>query len=111
MKRVLDHDPLTGVTEWFDYDPVADEVRIWSETNDRDIKSFLDTTQTQRNDEDFSRRGIKQGFWKYASLPAHVIVELRSKGIDVFNPGHTKDLVREINANYPATKTTNKWHR
>lgn len=111
MKRVLDHDSVTGVTEWFEYDPVADETTIWSEQPDRDIRAFLDNVTRQRNDEEQTKRGIKNSWWKYASLPPIVIMELRNKGIDVFNPGHTKELVREINACYPATKATTKWHR
>ena len=33
------------------------------------------------------------------------IMELKNKGIDVFNPEDEKKLLREINANYPALKT------
>ena len=111
MKRMLDHDPATGVTEWFEYDPVADEVTIYSEQKNRDIKAFLDLATKKRNNEEATKQGIKKGFWHYATLPPHVIVELKAKGIDVFNPNHTKAVVKEINANYPATKVTAKWHR
>lgn len=111
MKRVLDHDPVTGVTEWFEYDPVSENTTIWSERQDKDIRAFLDNVTRQRNDEDQTRRGIKKGFWKYASLDPIVILELRNKGIDIFNPDHTKVLLKEININYPATKVTTKWHR
>lgn len=111
MKRILGHDSVTGVTEWFEYDPVTDNTTIWSEQPDADIKVFLDQVTKQRNDADFTKRGIKNDWWKYASLPPIVIMELRNKGIDVFNPDHTKALIREINANYPSLKTTEKWHR
>lgn len=111
MKTVLDQDPFTGLTEWFNYDPVADEVTIWAEQKDADIKAFLDHTARQRNDEQQTKDGIKQSWWKYASLPPIAILELRSRGIDVFNPGHTKALVKAINESYPYTKVTEKWHR
>lgn len=111
MKRVLDHDPVTGVTEWFEYDPVADNTTIWSEQPDRDIKVFLDQVKRQANDDDFTKSGIKNDWWKYASLPPIVIMELKNKGIDVFNPDHTKALLKEINSNYQYTKATAKWHR
>lgn len=111
MKRILDHDAVTGVTTWFEHDPVADEVTIFSEQKDADIKKFLDRAQRKRNNDDATRRGIKNGFWHYATLPPTAIMELRNKGIDIFNPSHTKALLKEINGNYPATKVTSKWHR
>lgn len=111
MKRVLDHDPVTGVTEWFEYDPVSENTTIWSEQPDRNIRAFVDNVTRQRNDDEKTRRGIKNDWWKYASLPPIVIMELRNKGIDVFNKDHTKALLKEINTNYPSLKATTKWHR
>ena len=111
MKTILDKDPFTGLTEWFNYDPVADEVTVYSEAKDAEIKAFLDHTARVRNDPEISRQGIKGSAWRYASLPPLVQVELRDKGIDIFNPSHTKALLKEINTNYPYTKLTDKMHR
>lgn len=111
MKRILDHDAVTGVTTWFEHDPVADEVTIWSEQKDADIKKFLDRVQRKRNDDDATRKGIKNGFWHYATLQPLEILNLKKKGIDIFNPDHTKAMLKEINTNYPYTKATTKWHR
>ena len=111
MKTILDKDPFTGLTEWFNYDPVADEVTVYSEQRDAEIKQFLDYTQAIRNEPEISRDGIKGSFWRYASLPPIVQVELRNKGVDIFNPSHTKALLKAINEHYPYTKLTDKIHR
>lgn len=111
MKQILDKDPFTGLTEWFNYDPVADEVTVYSEQKEADLKRFLDHTERVRNDPEISRQGIKNSFWRYAQIPPIVQVELRNKGIDIFNPGHTKALIKAINEQYPYTKTTDKMHR
>jgi hypothetical protein len=111
LKTVLDQDPFTGLTEWFNYDPVADEVTVYSEQKEADLKRFLDHTERVRNDPEISRQGIKNSFWRYAQIPPIVQVERRNKGIDIFNPSHTKALLKAINEQYPYTKTTDKMHR
>lgn len=111
MKEILEHDAATGLTEWFNYDPVADEVTVYTEQKEADLKRFLDYTERQRNDPEISKQGIKNSWWRYASVPPIVQVELRSKGIDIFNPGHTKALVKAINESYPNLRVTDKWHR
>jgi hypothetical protein len=35
-------------------------------------------------------------------------MQLKQKGIDMYNPDHTKALVKEINENYPYLKLTTK---
>ena len=54
--------------------------------------------------------GIKRGLWHYASIPLTVVVELRNKGINVYNRDHQKRVFQEINQNYPYLKTTHKFH-
>lgn len=54
--------------------------------------------------------GIKKGLWLYASIPLTVVVELRNKGINVYNREHRRRVFQEINTNYPYLKTTHKTH-
>ena len=55
--------------------------------------------------------GIKKGLWLYCSIPMTVVVELRNKGVDVYNPSHRTRVFQEINQNYPLLKATNKTHQ
>lgn len=55
--------------------------------------------------------GIKKGLWLYCSIPLTVVVELRNKGINVYNRDHQKRVLQEINTNYPHLRTTHKWHQ
>ena len=107
MKQLLDYDPLTGTKEWFEYDHITDTFTI---TVDQDVSKFLDVVKKRRNDESYSQKGIKEEWWHYAAIPNLVIAELRKKGIDVFNKHQTKEVIREINQNYPALKLTTKKH-
>ena len=107
-KRLFDHDPLSGLTTYYDYDPVQDEVTL---SYQQDVGGFLDVLTQKRNNEDATKQGIKNSMWHYATIPPVVIMELKAKGIDIFDPSHTQAMLREINANYPACKVTTKVHR
>lgn len=73
----------------------------------QDIQPVVDWTRKQRN----SGRNDKVGdFNHYATIPAHVELELRQKGINIYDKNNTKRLLREINENYPYLKTTNLHH-
>jgi hypothetical protein len=108
MKRLFDHDPVAGVTTWYDYDPVQDEVTL---SYQQDVGGFLDVLRQKRNNDEATKQGIKNSMWHYATLPPVVIMELKQRGIDVFDPSHTKALMKAINADFPACKVTSKVHR
>lgn len=108
MSIFFDYDEMTGVTEVYDYDPLADAVTI---TASQDVTAFLDQMQAIRNDPDISARGIKEDWWCYASIPTVVELELRNKGLKLEDKNHTKAILKEINTNYPLLKRTEKWHR
>lgn len=107
MKQLLDYDALTGVTEWFEYDHITDKFTI---TREQDVSKFLDEVKRRRNDTDYSKKGIKEDWWHYASIPNVVIMELKKKGIDVFNKHQIKEVLKAINTDYPLLKATEKRH-
>ncbi len=108
MPILFDHDPSTGVREFFDYDPINDTVSI---TTEQDVSHFLDRMNAIRNNPEISSQGIKEDWWLYCSIPPVVELELRNKGLIVGNREHMPQIFKEINANYPYLKGTDKWHR
>ena len=107
MPILFDHDPITGVAQYFDYDPLKDEVSL---TSVQDVSGFLDHMNNLRNNEDYSKRGMKKDWWHYASIPAIVEIEMRKKGIDIYDKNATKAIIKEINENYPWLRATTKRH-
>lgn len=107
MPILFDYDPETGVREWFDYDPIKDQMTI---TSEQDVTFFLDRMNAIRNNPDISAKGIKEDWWYYCSIPPIVELELRNKGLHLENKDHTKAIFKEINANYPYLKATTKKH-
>lgn len=103
----FDYDPATGLRETFDYDPIRDTVTI---TTSEDVSHLLDKLKAMRNDEDYSRKGIKADLWHYATIPATVEMAMRNKGIDIYDKNATKAILKEINMNYPWLRATDKHH-
>jgi hypothetical protein len=108
-RRILDHDPLTGVTTYFDYDDVSGKVSI---TDVQEVNAILDSVTALRNDENYSSNGIKNDQWHYARIPLNVLMEIEQKhGVKCMS-GKTdwKGLFRVINQHYPLLKATTKQH-
>ena len=95
-----------GTTEYFHHDELTDTTTI---TTVQDVSGFLDRMKAVRNNTG-DKSLMKEEFWFYASIPAIVEIDLRNKGISIYNKDHTKRILREINENYPYLKATNKKH-
>ncbi len=109
-RRVLDYNPTTGETVYFEYNEVHDTPQVVL-THSQDVSEILKTCETARNDEDKTKRGIKLDNWKYAIIPAIIQMEMLQKyGVDFNNPDHKKEVFHLINTVYPQFKTTHKNH-
>jgi len=107
MSILFDKDPVTGITQYFDYDPTKDEYQI---TSVQDPTSLLEKLKQVRNNPDIWQKSVKESWAHYASIPPVVEMQLKAKGIDIYNKDQTKELMKEINTNYPWLKTTTKRH-
>lgn len=110
-KRLFDHDPFTGVTQYSYYDELTGDLTI--ETV-QDVEAQLDMNKAEANDDDFTKKGIKEGMWKYADIP--VVVQerwLNEYGLENWpmRPGNEKLLFRLLNSpEWKYLKTTSKIH-
>jgi len=103
MPILFDHDKVTGITQHFDYDPITDMIHL---TSSQDVTAILDDIQQKRNDPEAWAKGVKKEWAHYATIPTIVEMELKKKGIDIYNPNQTKELLKEINTNYQYLKAT-----
>ena len=108
MPILFDVDPELGIKEYWDYDPVSDSFAIVTE---QDVGPFLERMQQLRNNPEISAKGIKEDWWHYASIPTVVELELRKRGIDIYDNIATKDILKVINTEFPYLKATTKTHR
>lgn len=109
MKRMLDFDPLTRESVWMDYDDTDDSVRI---IHEQDVVPILERNKAMANDCDFTKRGIRESWWKYASIPNTLIIKWKNElGINVFDKNHEKAVFKLLNSpEYQFLRTTHKKH-
>jgi hypothetical protein len=111
LKKVLDHDPHTGVTEIFHYDELTKQVHIETQ---QDVSVSLDVTNILRNDDEYSKEGMKNDMLHFAHIP----ILVQQKWLNEYGPendpmrkGNEKLLFRLLNSpDYRYLKTTNKIH-
>lgn len=107
MPILFESDPDSGMNTYWDYDPIRDQAFL---TYEQDVTGFIDRMKALRDNPELSAKGIKENWWHYASIPPVVEMELRKKGLHLENKDHMKAILREINANYPFLKATEKKH-
>lgn len=105
MSRILlDYNPISGVTEYMQFDANADKVRI---VRVQDVNNVMRFTREAFNTDDMS--SIKQEHCLYARIPNSVEEEMRTKhGVwweDKNDKEHRK-FFSVLNEHYPAFKTT-----
>tara|TARA_R110000824_G_scaffold20578_1_gene77572 strand:+ start:940 stop:1263 length:324 start_codon:yes stop_codon:yes gene_type:complete len=104
MSKFIDYNPDKGVWHEEEYDHIENKVVIHTK---QDVEPVLEYTKRLRN----SGVNDKVGeFSHYAVIPVHVELALRKKGINIYSQHYTKELLKEINQNYPHLKVTNLKH-
>lgn len=107
MPLLFDSNPETGVTTYFDYDPVKDQVFL---TSHQDVTGFLDRMNKLRNDEDYSKQGIKEDWWHFASVPVIVEMELMKRGLYLHDKDAMPKILKVLQSEYPYLLATTKRH-
>ena len=89
--------------------PETDTAIIYSE---QDVGLILDINKALANDGDITKRGIKECWWRYFTIPNIVIEKwLNEYGLDVYNKDHWKDVFKKVNEpEWKWLKTTSKMH-
>lgn len=107
------------MSDFFEIDPVTN-IRsdfTWNENDQQysinrysDVEPVLDFTKEVANTVGMNRGDMKQGWWCYAKLPPIVILQMRAKGINVYDKNDEKRMFEEINTHYPHLKMTTGNH-
>lgn len=103
MSDFMEYDPITGIKTEFKWNENDQEYTLLRTS---DVQSVLDYTRASAADSELSKRGMAESWFMYAKLPPIVILQMRAKGIDVFNRDHQKRMFEEINTHYPHLKCT-----
>lgn len=103
MSEFFEYDPTTGIrtdTAWNESTGEMTLIRA------ADVEPVLDFSKAVSNEVGLNREDIKKGWWLYAKLPPIVILQMRAKGINVFDQNDQRRMFEEINASYKHLKCT-----
>jgi hypothetical protein len=107
-KRLLDFNPLSGESVWFQYDHSIDSMTI---THEQDVSKHLDMAHARATDANYTRKGIKNDLWHYAHVPNATILKMKQEdGVDLFDKNDAKRVFELLNTKYKRLKTTEKVH-
>ena len=99
-KRLIGYDQVTGEQSWHYYDASTDNTII---QNVQDCDPVLGLNMARRNSgqggavglNEYSKLGIKRGFWHVASIPNAIVVKWKKEyGVDIFNKHQTKEMLK-----------------
>lgn len=106
-KKIVDYDPITGITTTFDYDHSTDLTIVGRE---QDVEAALENNKRLQNDEQYSKDGIRDSWWHEAFIPNIIIEKWKAEyGVDVFNKNDIQRVKKLLNdPQYRYLKTTTK---
>jgi hypothetical protein len=107
MAEFFEYDPHTGIKTDTAWDEIEQKMTL---IRTADVEPVLDFTKSVANEVGMNRADIKKSWWLYAKLPPIVILQMRAKGINVFDQNDEKRMFEEINTHYPYLKTTTGNH-
>ena len=88
VRRLVEADPLTGLSTWHDHDEAAGTIAI---TYAQDVEPILDSNKAAAN----AAAGALGPLVHVASIPASVqMTWLIEKGVDVLDPDHRQAVAR-----------------
>lgn len=94
-RRLLDHDPTTGLVEYHHYDDATDRTVI--ETV-QDVRPVLERNKALLNADDGGWSATRE-LRRAAAIPDIIILKWRNEeGIDVFDPNHWPAVKRKLNS-------------
>ena len=100
---------MSGTTTWFEYHPETDMTIV---AREQDVEGILDLNKYLRNDANYSKAGIKNEWWHYATIPNILIEKWKNEeGINVFDKNDSKRVFKKLNQpEYRFLKVTDKVH-
>lgn len=95
---------------WHSHDQLTDETII---SYTADSTPVLERNKKMQNDDEYTKQGMKDEFWHYASIPVMVQMDwLINHGVDIYNKDHGPRISKLLNdPEYRYLKTTTGHHK
>lgn len=95
MKRLLDYDPLTGITQYHHYDELT---KVSTIETIQDMEPFIEMAKDLQNDSEYSKKGMKNEWWHAATIPVLIQEQWMKEGIDLYNKDHWPKVKAKLNS-------------
>ena len=107
-KRLLDFDPLTRESVWFE----MNDDGIVTLHQEQDMTHIIEANKMMANDDEYTRTGIKSDWWHYARVPNNIIHKwLVEENINFFDKNDRKKVFKKLNdPEYKYLRVTDKKH-
>lgn len=108
-RMLIDRDPLTGESVWYEFNHADQSATI---THEQNVSRIIENNKCDILDEDRTKEGMKRDWWHYARVPNTVIIEWKQKlGVDFWNMNDRPKVFKLLNSpDYAYLKTTHKTH-
>jgi len=109
-RHILDFNPATGETVYFDYHESGDGTQAVI-THAQDVTPIVERAHAWAVKTEKTDYGIKNDLWHYARVPNSIILEMKTKhGVDFFDRNDRPKVFQLLEGEYSAFKTTHKSH-
>lgn len=98
-------DPLTGITT--EYGINSDQQLVERTIAQRDTKQ-IDYAKALANDDDYSKRGIKESYWQVGYIPPEVCVKWLGEGFNPYTAHPSEIIARLRKPEYAHLRTTHR---
>lgn len=107
MRELFSHDPDTGMTVWAE---ITDNDVVFE--YEQDVEPYLEENKKLQNEDGYTKAGIKDEFWHYASIPNAIHMKwLIEEGLDVYDKNAMPQILKKLNdPQYRYLKATTKVH-
>lgn len=86
---------MTGMSIYFDYNELTDQTTL---EYVQDVEPLLELNKKLQNETEYSKSGIKQEMWHYASIPNGLVMKwLIEEGLDVYDDNAWPQIMRKLN--------------
>jgi len=104
-KRLLEYDPLTGISTYFEGDGHGG----FKIAQSQDVQKILDRNKRLANDTQYKRQGIKTDWYHFATIPVTILHEILQKyNLDWANNDDLPKIEKIIQRDYKKLLTVNK---
>lgn len=107
-KKLLDYNDITGLSTYYEIDGEGNELLHYV----GDAEPVIEQNKILQNDNDYTKQGIKDGWWHYGSIPAGLQMKwLVEEGIDIYDEHHMPRILKKLqDPQYRYLKATTKVH-